>query len=63
MWIRLLKSHIIHNGKKLPIGQNLQVTTEYGKPLIESGIAEEYNGNRKIKMKTKLFKNTNGNIN
>jgi hypothetical protein len=57
MWIRLLKSHTLFNGKKLPMGRVIQVTTEYAEPLIESKEAEQYTGPLPPieKMKTELF--------
>jgi len=57
MWIRLLKSHTIFNGKKLPMGRVLRVTKEYGEPLIESKTAEVYSGSLPPKkIKTDFFK-------
>ena len=44
MWIRLLKSHILHTNKKLPVGRVLRVTREYGGELISKEVAEEYTG-------------------
>lgn len=56
MWIRLLQSHVLPTGKKVFMGQNLNVTLEYGQPLIDSGKAELWDGNKWEKMKTDLFK-------
>jgi hypothetical protein len=60
MWIRLLKSYTIDNGKKLPIGTIFNKLNYQARALIEQEIAEEYSGSRMnpVKAKTELFKPT-----
>lgn len=58
MYIRLLKSYTRESGKKLPIGQIMNVLPAKAKKFIEEGVAEEYSGSRMkpAKAKTELFK-------
>jgi hypothetical protein len=65
MWVELLASHTLFNGKVLPIGTKINLA--YGVELIKEGKAREYNGPRPPveKTKTDFFKpkELDGNIN
>lgn len=57
MMIRLLKSHINANGRRIPMGTVYRKADKEAKELIKQNIAEEYKGVfPPKKMKTNFFK-------
>lgn len=60
MWVRLLKSYVKENGKRLPVGKVVQFLNPKAEGLIRSGHAIEYTGPMPPKkMKTDFFKPKN----
>lgn len=56
-WIRLIKSHTLFTGKKLPVGKLIKVDKSYAKERIDEGVAVLYIGPLPPhKMKTEFFK-------
>lgn len=57
MMVRLLKSYVLNNGKKLPLGQVFRRRRIEAEEMIKNGVAEPYKGPLPPKkMKTNLFK-------